>query len=74
MEVGQGPNVGCSPKGEKKNLHPDHSGRAAKGMSRLRPLEHCDRGFESQSRHGCICVRLFCVCVVVCAGSGLATG
>jgi hypothetical protein len=31
-------------------------------------------GFESQSRHGCLCVRLFCVCVILCVGSGLATG
>jgi hypothetical protein len=27
-------------------------------------LEHCDREFESHSRHGCL--RLFCVCVVLC--------
>jgi hypothetical protein len=33
-----------------------------------------DRGFESQSKHGCLCVRLSCVCVVLCVGSGLATG
>jgi hypothetical protein len=25
-------------------------------------------------RHGCMCVRLFCVCIVLCVGSGLATG
>jgi hypothetical protein len=44
-------------------------------MNCLRLLEHWDRGFESHSRHGCMhCVRLFCVCVVLCAGSGLATG
>jgi hypothetical protein len=24
-------------------------------MNRLRPLEHWDRGFESHSRHGCLC-------------------
>jgi hypothetical protein len=34
----------------------------------LRPLERWDRGFESHSRHGCLC--LFCVCI----GSGLTTG
>jgi hypothetical protein len=39
-------------------------------MNRLHPLEHWDRVFESLSRH----VRLFCVCVVLCVGSGLATG
>jgi hypothetical protein len=43
-------------------------------MNCLRSLEHWDRGFESHSRHGCLCVRLFCVCVVLCVGSGLATG
>jgi TorA maturation chaperone TorD len=37
-------------------------------MNVLRPLEHWDRGFESISRHECLC--LFCVCI----GSGLATG
>jgi hypothetical protein len=30
------------------------------------PLNH--------SKHGCVCMRLFCVCVVLCIGSGLATG
>jgi hypothetical protein len=40
----------------------------------LRLLGHWDRGFESHSRHGCLCVRLFCACVVPCVGSGLATG
>jgi hypothetical protein len=43
-------------------------------MNCLHPLKRWDRGFESHSRHGCLCVRLFCVCVVLCAGSGLATG
>jgi hypothetical protein len=53
----------------------NHSGRAVSGMNRLRPLEHWDRGFESHSRHGCVyCVRLFCVCVVLCVGRGLVTG
>jgi hypothetical protein len=33
-------------------------------MNCLRSLERWDRGFESRSRHGCLCVRLFCVCVV----------
>jgi hypothetical protein len=27
-------------------------------------------GFESYSRHGCLCVLLFCVCAVLCVGSG----
>jgi hypothetical protein len=40
----------------------DHSGRVVWGMNCLRSLEHRDRRFESQSRHGCLCV-----------GSGLAT-
>jgi hypothetical protein len=43
-------------------------------MNCLLSLEHWGRGFESHSRHGCLCVRLFCVCVVLCAGGGLATG
>jgi hypothetical protein len=36
-------------------------------MKRLRPLEHWNRGFESHSRHGCLCAfilfLLFCVWV-----------
>jgi hypothetical protein len=43
-------------------------------MNCLPPLERWDRGFESHLRYGCICVRLFCVCVVLCVGRGLATG
>jgi hypothetical protein len=37
----------------------DRSGR----MNCLRSLERWDHGFKSHSRHGCLCVRLFCVCV-----------
>jgi hypothetical protein len=33
-----------------------------------------DRLFEFRSRHGWLCVRLFCVCVVLCVGSSLETG
>jgi hypothetical protein len=41
--------------------------------SRLRH-ERWDRGFESHSRHGCLYyVRLFCVCILLCVGSSLAT-
>jgi hypothetical protein len=47
------------------------SGRAVLGMNCFRPLELWGRGFESHSRHAC--VRLFCVCVVLCVGSGLET-
>jgi hypothetical protein len=44
-------------------------------MDCLRSLEGWDRGFKSHSGHGCLhCVRTFCVCVVLCVGSGLATG
>jgi hypothetical protein len=43
-------------------------------MNCLRSLERWDHGFQSHSRHGCLCVRLFFVCVVLCIGSGLATG
>jgi hypothetical protein len=43
-----------------------HSNRAV--------FERLDRGFESLSRCGWLCcVRLFCVCVVLCVGSGLPT-
>jgi hypothetical protein len=41
-------------------------------MNRLRLLEYWDRGFESHSRHGCMCI--YSVCVVLCVSSGLATG
>jgi hypothetical protein len=43
-------------------------------MNCLRSLESWCRGFESHSRHGYLCVRLFCVCVVLYVGKGLATG
>jgi hypothetical protein len=39
-------------------------------LSRSRwPLERWDRGFESHSTHGCLCVRLFCLlsCVEIAA-------
>jgi hypothetical protein len=53
----------------------DHSGRAVWVMNCLPSLERWDRGFETHSRHGCLhCVHLFCVCVVLCVGRGLATG
>jgi hypothetical protein len=42
-------------------------------MNCLRSLERWDRGFESRSMHGCLYVRLFWDCVVLCVGSGLAT-
>jgi hypothetical protein len=42
-----------------------HSGRAVKGMKCLHSLERWDRGFESHSKHGCLCVRLFCVYIVL---------
>jgi hypothetical protein len=50
-----------------------HSIRAVWCMNCLRPFGRWDHGFESHSRHGCLCVRLFCVCLVLCLGSGLAT-
>jgi hypothetical protein len=52
----------------------DHGDRAVKGMDCLRSLESWDRRFESHSSRGCLCLRLFCVCVVLCIGSGLAMG
>jgi hypothetical protein len=51
----------------------DHSDRAVKGMSCLRPLKHKVVG--SNFTQGMdVCARLFCVCVILCVGSGLATG
>jgi hypothetical protein len=43
-------------------------------MNNLRSFERWDRGFEPHSRHGCLCVRLFCVFVILCVGTGLASG
>jgi hypothetical protein len=44
----------------------DHSGGEIQGMERLRSLEHCNRGFESHSRDGCLCGFLLCLCCSVC--------
>jgi hypothetical protein len=52
----------------------DHSGSTVLDMNCLRSLESWDRGFESHSWHGCQCVRLSCVSVVLRVGRGLATG
>jgi hypothetical protein len=53
----------------------DHSGHAVWDMKCLRSLERWDHGFESHSKHGYLyCVRLFCICVFLCVGSGLAIG
>jgi hypothetical protein len=45
---------------------------AARSKANLRSLEHWTHGFDSHSRHGCL-VCVFCVCVVLCLGRGLAT-
>jgi hypothetical protein len=51
-----------------------HNSPAVWDMNSLRSLGRWDRRFESQLRHGClVCMRLFCVCVVLCVGSGLTT-
>jgi hypothetical protein len=42
-------------------------------MNRPRPREHLDVGFESHSRHGCLCAFILCLCFL-CVDSGLATG
>jgi hypothetical protein len=42
----------------------------SKALNRLLPLERWGRGFESHSRHGCLCEFILCLCV----GSVLATG
>jgi hypothetical protein len=50
--------------------------RSVQGLSCLRSLGSCDRGFESHLEYGClVCVRarLFYVCVVLYLGRGLAT-
>jgi hypothetical protein len=31
-------------------------------------------GSNPTQRHGCLCMRLFCVSIALCVGSGLATG
>jgi hypothetical protein len=41
-------------------------------MNCLRPLEFWDCGFQSHSRHRCLCVHLFCV--VLCVGRAPAKG
>jgi hypothetical protein len=38
-------------------------------MNSVRPLEHWEHGFESHSRHGCLCAF-----IVLCVDNGLATG
>jgi hypothetical protein len=35
-------------------------------MKCLRPLKHWGRGFESHSRHGCLCAFILCFCCSVC--------
>jgi hypothetical protein len=40
-------------------------------VNRLRPLERWDREFNSRGMD--VCVRLFCVCAVLCVGRGLVT-
>jgi hypothetical protein len=38
------------------------------------PFERWGPEFESHARHACLCVCLFCVCVVLSVGSGFAMG
>jgi hypothetical protein len=45
----------------------DHSGRAVWVIKCLRSLEHCDRGFESHLKHGCLFAFILCLC---CLASG----
>jgi hypothetical protein len=44
----------------------DHSGLAVWGMNCLWSLERCERGFESDSSHGCLCAFILCLCCSVC--------
>jgi hypothetical protein len=46
-------------------LPADHSGRAVLDMNCLRPLKHWGRGFESHSRHECLCAFILCLCYSV---------
>jgi hypothetical protein len=39
----------------------DHSGRAVSGKNCLRSLERWDRGFDSHSRHECLCALILFV-------------
>jgi hypothetical protein len=49
-------------------------GRAVLGMNCLRSLDSEERGFGSHAKDGCLCMRLFCVRVVLCLAIGFATG
>jgi hypothetical protein len=53
-------------------LRADHSGRSVQDINYLRSLEHLNCGFESHSSYGCLSVRLFYVCVVLCVFNGSA--
>jgi hypothetical protein len=48
------------------DLQADHSGLAVYGVKCLRPLELWDCGFESHSRHACLCTFILCLCCSVC--------
>jgi hypothetical protein len=48
------------------NFLGDHSGGAVWTINCLHPLKHCDRGFESHLRHGCLCAFILCLCCSVC--------
>jgi hypothetical protein len=51
-----------------------HSSRAVWGINCLRSLERWDHWFESHLMYGCLeCVCVYCVCVVLCLGSGFVT-
>jgi hypothetical protein len=41
-------------------------------MNYIRPLEQWCRGFESYSRHNCLCAFILYLCCHVCVSSGLA--
>jgi hypothetical protein len=54
------------------HINADYSGRAVLGMNCLRSLEPC--GFESHSRHGCLCAFILCLGSVHATGSFLIQG
>jgi hypothetical protein len=66
-------NIRHNEKQRRSDPSASHSGRAVEPMKYLRPLKYWCRGFESTQGMD-VCVRLFCICVVVCVGSGLAKG
>jgi hypothetical protein len=45
---------------DRQSFRPSQWPRGVKNENCLRPLKHWDRGFESHSRHGCLCAFILC--------------